>query len=302
MLDAENMTLCSAALMPDPLRVRAEGLGIQVEAAAAAGFTGISLWALHADAAAVGGHSREAVRDMVLAAGLTVRMVEAILPFEMPDDRTALAAAEPVFVMAEEFDAPNVSAVSMAGPADPKAIGARLRALCRLAADYGLTVLIEFLPWSRDTRPSYCGAGTRYRGMRQRWACLRRLALAASARRALPRRPARLPARTDPRVSDMRRRTHTRRIPATGMYGETSAARARMCRLRRAAHPLRRDQGAPAPSTRGIQPAAAQGRTLCRRDRDCGRHSSSRRKHERLTGHLDRGPPPIPAIDSPLSA
>lgn len=145
---ADDMTLCSAVLMPDPFQAPAEGLGIQIKAATAAGFTGISLWRLHADAAAVGGHSPEAVREMVLAAGLAVPMVEAIEPFEMPDDHVALAAAKPVFGIAEAYGAPNVLAVSMAGPAAPKATGTRLRALCQVAADHGLTVLIEFLPWS----------------------------------------------------------------------------------------------------------------------------------------------------------
>ena len=148
MLDTDDMALCSATLLPNPLSVPADGLDLQVKAAADAGFTGISLWTAHVDAAVKGGRSPEAVRDMVGAAGLGVPMVEAIIPFEAADDATALAAAEPVFRVAGEYGAPNVSTISMTGPPDPKALGARLRALCRAAADRGLTVLIEFLPWS----------------------------------------------------------------------------------------------------------------------------------------------------------
>jgi len=148
MFDLADLTLCSAVLEPAPMAASPDSLAMQVAAARGAGFAGISLWNFHVDAAIAGGQSAEAVREQVLGSGLRVPMVEALLPFELPDDATAIAAAAPVLATARDYGAPYVVAVSMTGPPDPKATAARLRALCDPAADLGLTVLIEFLPWS----------------------------------------------------------------------------------------------------------------------------------------------------------
>ena len=70
--------LCSATLLTDPMQPGGDALALQVEATAAAGFDGLSLWTLHHAAAVGAGASPEAVREQVRDAGLSVPMVEAM--------------------------------------------------------------------------------------------------------------------------------------------------------------------------------------------------------------------------------
>jgi len=141
--------LCSATLLPDPMQADGDALARQVDATAAAGFAGLSLWALHHAAAVGAGHAPEALRAQVRAAGLSVPVVEAILPWEAPDEASALAAAEPVFSLAAEYGARYVVSVAMGADLPAlDAVTARYRAVCDAAAAHELQLLIEFLPWS----------------------------------------------------------------------------------------------------------------------------------------------------------
>ena len=145
----EDLILCSATLLPDPTDPGPEGLAVQVEATRAAGFSGLSLWRLHAEAAATSLGSAEAVREMVLGSGLRVPIVEAMMPWDQLDYAAAKTDVEPFLELAEAYGAEHVLAVTMStGRLEVASAGKRLREVCARAGDRGLGVVIEFLPWS----------------------------------------------------------------------------------------------------------------------------------------------------------
>jgi len=141
--------LCSATLLTDPMQAGPDALALQVEATAAAGFEGLSLWALHHGIAVGAGASPESIRDRIRGAGLSVPVVEAILPWETPDENTALGAAESVFSLAAEYGARFVVTVAMGADLPSlDAVAARYRTVCDAASAYDLRPIIEFLPWT----------------------------------------------------------------------------------------------------------------------------------------------------------
>jgi sugar phosphate isomerase/epimerase len=145
----DEWILCSATLMPDPTNPGPEGLAVQVAATKAAGFSGISLWRLHAEAAEASLGSPEAVRELVLGAGLRVPVVEAMMPWDEVDYGAAMTDVEPFFDLAQAYGAEQVLAVTMSTrPLEVGPAAKRLREICVRAADRGLGISIEFLPWS----------------------------------------------------------------------------------------------------------------------------------------------------------
>lgn len=143
------LTLCSATLLPDFVDHPPDSIFRQLDAARAAGFSGISLWSQFYDAARGGGYSSTEIRAAIDAAGLAIPMVEAVMPWEAQDESEALAHAEPCFALARDLGARHVVAVTMSATAlDPEFAAARFARLCDLAADYGVGPMIEFLPWS----------------------------------------------------------------------------------------------------------------------------------------------------------
>jgi len=144
----ERLTLCSATLIPDPEHPTADSLDLQVAAAKAAGFDGFSLWTMHAAAARTSERTAVAVREAVLGSGLRVPMVEAALPWDT-DESVASGTVESALALASDYSATFVAAVMMQPELPPlRDAAAVLRALCARAADRGLRVAVEFLPWS----------------------------------------------------------------------------------------------------------------------------------------------------------
>ena len=148
MFQDERIILCTATLQSDPMQCSAEGFLGQLEAAAGAEFAGISLWQLHWILALGDGLAEQKARDAVDEAGLSVGMVEAIMPWSAPDDAKALEGAVGAFELAASFEAKNVLAVCLGDEMESvKAGAARYKEICRAAADFGVAVPIEFLPW-----------------------------------------------------------------------------------------------------------------------------------------------------------
>lgn len=147
--ERSELILCSATLLPDPTDPGPEGLAIQVEATKAAGYAGLSLWRLHAEAAIASLGSAEAVRDFVLGAGLRVPIVEAMMPWDEIDYSAGMTDVEPFFDLAEAYGAEHILAVTMSAKRLEIAPAAkRLREICARGGDRGLGIAIEFLPWS----------------------------------------------------------------------------------------------------------------------------------------------------------
>ncbi len=145
----ENLILCNATLVGGSLEVTPEQLKTIVDATADAGFGGVSLWAFHHIAAVGAGASPNEVKAWHTDRGLSVPVVESLLGWDGGDKASIDEQCVPVLEVAELYGAKMVAGVVMAPElesADAAVEG--LGYLCKLAADRGLDVCIEWLPWS----------------------------------------------------------------------------------------------------------------------------------------------------------
>lgn len=149
MSNRDELVLATATLQTDPMTCTPDDFGNQLDAAARAGFAGISQWELHHGALAAAGVSTDEMIAAIADHGLTVSVVDALLPFSGTSE-DALGAARGTFELANRFGARIVPAVSLF-PDEFESVDAaseRYAALCDLAAEHELKVPIEFLPWS----------------------------------------------------------------------------------------------------------------------------------------------------------
>ena len=94
----ERIILCTATLQSDPMQCSERDFLAGLDAATEAEFAGISLWQLHWMLALGGGAqgdniAEQKARDAVAERGLSVGMVEAIMPWSAPDDAKAIEGA-----------------------------------------------------------------------------------------------------------------------------------------------------------------------------------------------------------------
>jgi sugar phosphate isomerase/epimerase len=149
MRDPADLILCSATLEPDPMKAGPDCLAQQLQAASEAGFAGISMWTMYYAASLQAGHDRASLLETVRESGLRIPIVEAILPWDEPDDSSAIKAADETFALAEAFGATQAVVVTMApGALDLNFASRRFHQVCEVAADHGVRPMIEFLPWS----------------------------------------------------------------------------------------------------------------------------------------------------------
>ena len=112
-----------------------------IDAAADAGFDGISIWTAHHDWAVADGMSSQDYVDYHHERGLAVPAAEVVL--EWPPDNTSIHVLD----VAARVGASYVIAVSP-GPVLPiPTAAASLAALCDLASERGLAISLEFLPF-----------------------------------------------------------------------------------------------------------------------------------------------------------
>jgi sugar phosphate isomerase/epimerase len=154
-LSANDLVLCSGTLR------RRTTFDERLAAASAAGFSAISLWGRDYQAAKDGGLSDADLRSMLADHGLVVGEVdpawwwlpgaaEVHIPPEV-DPMDVFRFGEPeIFGLADAVGARSVNAVDVFGgnwSADQAAEA--FAGLCARAAEHGLLVHIEWLPWSR---------------------------------------------------------------------------------------------------------------------------------------------------------
>ncbi|MGB7050457.1 MAG: sugar phosphate isomerase/epimerase [Acidimicrobiales bacterium] len=154
-LSAIDLVLCSGTL---PRRTTFDE---RLAAASAAGFSAISLWGRDYQAARDGGLSDADLRSMLADHGLVVGEVdpawwwlpgaaEVHIPPEV-DSMDVFRFGEPeIFALADAVGARSLNAVDVFGgnwSADQAAEA--FAGLCGRAAEHGLLVHIEWLPWSR---------------------------------------------------------------------------------------------------------------------------------------------------------
>lgn len=138
-----NATLVGGALDPSPDQVKAT-----IDATAEAKFGGISLWAFHQHAAVAAGVQAETVKRWIRDRGLSVPIVESLIGWETGDRATIEAQCVPTLDCAVFHGAKDVAGVVMNPTMDWDAATRGLSLLGKLAADRGLRICIEWLPWS----------------------------------------------------------------------------------------------------------------------------------------------------------
>ena len=129
------IAMCPATLLADPMSAGDGDVRAAAEAALAAGFTEASVWA----------HQIPALDGL----GLRVAVVEAAMTWANADASTAAAEAGRLLRLAAEHGAHRLLAVCLEPTIDDLALAREnFAALVAAAADGGVQVCLEFLPWS----------------------------------------------------------------------------------------------------------------------------------------------------------
>ena len=145
----EKLILCNAPLVGGSLEITPEQLESIIDATAQAGFAGVSLWAFHHQAAVEGGASPEDVRAWHRDRGLSVPVVESLLGWETGDKAAIDQQCVPTLDVATFYGASDVAGVVMSPTLESfDAAVEGLAHLSQRAAERGLRVCIEWLPWS----------------------------------------------------------------------------------------------------------------------------------------------------------
>jgi sugar phosphate isomerase/epimerase len=143
-----DLVLCAGTLLRATLREIAA-------AAQAGGFGAISLWPHHVDGARRDGLTDAGIRTLLADHGVALCEVEPLLawlpPGSLPESARALAGPPPELFLdlACTLGAPRVLCADGFGArAERGAIVERFAALCEKAAERGLVVALEAIPWS----------------------------------------------------------------------------------------------------------------------------------------------------------
>lgn len=144
----ENLILCNAPLIGGALEVTPAQVKTIVDATADAGWSGVSLWAFHHQAAVAGGESPEAVKAWHDERGLAAPVVESLIGWEGGDEGAIEQQCGGTFEVASFYGARVVAGVVMGPSIDRKAAARGLALLGKMGADRGLKVCIEWLPWT----------------------------------------------------------------------------------------------------------------------------------------------------------
>lgn len=144
----EKLVLCNATLVGGSLELSPDQMKSIIDATAEAKFGGISLWAFHQLAVAGAGVSPDTVKGWIRDRGLRVPIVESLIGWETGDRATIEAQCGPTLDCAVFHGAKDVAGVVMNPTMDWDAATRGLSLLGKLAADRGLRICIEWLPWS----------------------------------------------------------------------------------------------------------------------------------------------------------
>lgn len=147
-LGRDDLVLCSGTLL-------GHGLNGLVEGAVAGGFAGITLWPQDVAGARAAGLSDGEMRALVEDHGLVVADLDPLLdwtPQALPrpgEAQITLAPEAEFYAMAETFGARSLNvAQGFGAELDLDRAAEDLAGVCDRAAEHGLLITVEFLPWS----------------------------------------------------------------------------------------------------------------------------------------------------------
>jgi len=144
----EKLVLCNATLVGGILDPTPDQLKATLDATREAKFGGVSLWAFHQAAVVGAGVKPETVKDWLRERRLSVPIVESLIGWESGDRATIEAQCVPTLDCAVFHGAKDVAGVVMSPQMDWATATKGLALLGKLAADRGLRICIEWLPWS----------------------------------------------------------------------------------------------------------------------------------------------------------
>lgn len=149
-IGGHDLQPCLSTLLVDPFSIDRVTFEDTVDALAGAGAVGLSWWTLHEMLLIGGGMAAADIRSRFADADLVVGCVEAIYGWvDAATPAVAVANVEPSIVVAEAHGAPNLAAVCLGPDLGPmERAMANLAAVADRAADSGVTVAVEFLPWT----------------------------------------------------------------------------------------------------------------------------------------------------------
>lgn len=135
--------MCPATMLADPFQLSREQLAELITASTGSGFRVWSLWTLHAGWVGI-----ENVRPMLADAGITVPVVEAISAWGEGPSAAQRADVRTALEVAVALGANTVAACILAPTVDLARAAEGFAAACDEAAERGIRVCLEFLPWT----------------------------------------------------------------------------------------------------------------------------------------------------------
>lgn len=139
-----GLHVCAATLMADPMNAGPDDVLAAVDTAAEVGFDGVSLWTLHHLVAG------DAVVERLRGHGLASPVVEAMAGWANAADETAVRGDAGFAIGVGQALGASLSVAVCLEPelADPSATARNLALAAAMAADAGMSIAVEFLPWS----------------------------------------------------------------------------------------------------------------------------------------------------------
>lgn len=144
-----KLAICLPTLVPHRDRLDAAQIIAVIDAAADAGFGGVQLWAAYVGWAAAGGVPAPELFNYHRERGLEIEAVEFFSEWATTDLQYVSDAVMPVLDVAARAGASGIIAVTLATDLPPLSVASvGLRHACDLAAEQGLRISFEFLPWT----------------------------------------------------------------------------------------------------------------------------------------------------------
>jgi sugar phosphate isomerase/epimerase len=148
-MNAQPLALAAATLVPHREPVGAQQVRALIDAAADACFDGLSIWTAHHDWAVADGMASQEFFDHHRERGLSVPAAEVVVEWATSDRRAVEEANSHILDVTALAGGSSVIAVTLEPELPPlRDAVTGLRALCDIAADRGLAVSFEFLPWT----------------------------------------------------------------------------------------------------------------------------------------------------------
>ena len=147
--DLSRLGVCTPTLRADPFSCSPDDLQSIITAAGLAGFRTGSMWRMHYEMAKAGGLRDGELLSWLAEAELSVLVIEAGVEWANGDTNAMADEADALFAMAQLVGASHILSVTMnEGELDLGAARSGLAAFADRAADVGLSLSIEWLPWT----------------------------------------------------------------------------------------------------------------------------------------------------------